>query len=135
MQFQDFFIIKEGGICTFSFNDDSTTSGAFCHDLITPFFMAINSFTNENYKEKIRWIELDDGTSIYFKHFTFPGDIKVTVAGVFPEHVNGKKNTIERCVIELKWLLNKHVKELTSSISISPSTRNEIKGKIRLMFA
>jgi len=135
MQFQDFFIIKEGGVCHFSFNNDGHEPGSICHDLVTPFFMAINSFANENYKERIRWIELDDGSCIYFKHLALTPDINVTIAGVFPEHVNGKKNAIERSVIELKWLLNKHASEFEMrSPTISEKTKAEIKEKVRLLF-
>jgi hypothetical protein len=134
MLFTDLFIIKENGICFFSWNETHPGRGDYYTDLVSPFFMAINAFANENYKEKIRCIELVDGICIYFKHVNLAGDVKVTVAGVFPDHVNGSRGSIDKKIMALKWELDKHIPAIRSSAVLPPETREKIRNKILVEF-
>jgi hypothetical protein len=134
MRFKELYMIKESGICFFSWKDSDPGHGNHEKDLVTSLLSAIDVFAKENLEgRQIRCIELDDGMKVYMKNVKVNVNTIVKVVIVFPEGFHDF-TSIDKNVLAMKWDLEKYVKSIDSPSGIDEKMEKELREKISMAF-
>jgi len=134
--FDDLYVIRENGVCLFSWRDEHTIRSPCYEDLITPLLTALDQMTNENFRGRIRLVEIEDGTRLYFKNLKISGGQTIKIIAVLPDST--RKLTvrdIDEKMVKIKWIFDKCAQYVSTAISLPPAMARDIKDKVTTMLS
>lgn len=98
-----FYLVKESGLPIYTFHQEGKKGSEF-DDLISPFLAAIDVFSAENFKGRIKAIVLEDGRKLYFRTFKLAGNKVIKfIALTDTENIA----ELDGKMINMKWIMEK----------------------------
>ncbi len=98
-----FYLVKESGLPIYTFHQDGKKGSEF-DELISPFLAAIDVFSAENFKGRIKAIVLEDGRKLYFRTFKLAGNKVIKfIALTNTENIA----ELDGKMINMKWIMEK----------------------------
>lgn len=125
---QAVYLVKESGLPIYTFHQGDK-KGAEFDELVSPFLAAVDVFSVENFKGRIKAIVLEDGRKLYFRSFKVAGNriikfIALTDSDNIAE-LDGK-------MINLKWIMETLGKYIDDPSGCLPrALESEISEKIK----
>ncbi|MBN2153582.1 MAG: hypothetical protein JW839_19155 [Candidatus Lokiarchaeota archaeon] len=103
-----FYLVKESGLPIYTFHQDGKEGSEF-DDLVSPFLAAIDLFSAENFKGRIKAIVLEDNRKLYFRSFKIGGKKLIKFIALADTDNIGE---LDGKMINLKWIMEKLGKHL-----------------------
>jgi hypothetical protein len=127
-----FYLVKESGLPIYTFHQGDKKGSEF-DELVSPFLAAVDMFSAENFKGRIKAIVMEDGRKLYFRTFKVAGNriikfIALTDTDNIAE-LDGK-------MINMKWIMEKLGKYIDDPTGSLPRVlETEIVDKIKVLLA
>jgi hypothetical protein len=100
---QAVYLVKESGLPIYTFHQGDNKVSEF-DELISPFLAAVDLFSTENFKGRIKAIVMEDGRKLYFRTFKVAGNkIIKFIALTDTENIA----ELDGKMINLKWIMEK----------------------------
>ncbi len=127
-----FYLVKESGLPIYTFHQDDKKASDF-DDLVSPFLAAIDLFSAENFKGRIKAIVLEDNRKLYFRSFKIGGNKLIKFIALTDTDNIGE---LDGKMINLKWIMEKLGKYLDAPAGGMPRhLEDEIVEKIKGLLA
>nr|MDO8113600.1 hypothetical protein [Candidatus Sigynarchaeota archaeon] len=124
------YLVKDGGLPIYTYHRADKKEGQL-DDLIAPFLAAIDMFSNENFKGRIKAIVLEDGRKLYFRNFKMGDGSGIRFIAVTSSSFDNI-SLLDAKMINLKWIMEKLVPYLGNGTGGIPrALETELIEKIR----
>ncbi|MEX2682540.1 MAG: hypothetical protein Q6373_013150 [Candidatus Sigynarchaeota archaeon] len=98
-----FYLVKESGLSIYTYHQDDKKASDL-DDLISPFLAAIDLFSTENFKGRIKAIVLEDNRKLYFRSFKIAGNKIIKFIALTNTDNIGE---LDGKMINLKWIMER----------------------------